>query len=473
MVASAPKQRSYGISDYLRLSTTSSDTSTLPSAAWTPLSLSTCTFGMPAHYAPCVMKRLPKDVVYAEELLYPAFEIRQPYFATEEHEERWKYMVVGIKERAVLQDNGWVVYKGQSGQNFVFNSVSFKHSVDGYDRWTADACMGGLVSSERLQPFNAAEVIWKNNATTIYRNAMVALSPDSYSFQHHLDRITHIVTQGAHLTLRSEVPFVITGRRGSDFVQQLWERLGFDEEHVLHSVTDDIYAERMIFSCRAILVHPWLSLKTLETFGINVLRVSSTRNKVCLIMYMSRSNSRAQNGGRKVINESALLDAIRELLEERGKGEELVVFDETRYGSASELFTYFNENVMAIIGPHGGAMHHHRWAARGTLVVEMMPTTFTSMAIYEEASVLSQTYAVLVVEPSELKGTDMVIDPGHVLRILREHLGVRMHKPHHAEHMGFLALRNGGKRTDRVEYESLAEDPLRISYQWGRQELGL
>lgn len=97
----------------------------------------------------------------------------------------------------------------------------------------------------------------------------------------------------------------------------------------------------------------------------------------------------------------------------------------------------------------------------------MMPTTFTSMAIYEEASVLSQTYAVLVMEPNEPKETDMVINPGHVLRILREHLGVGMYKPR------FLALRNGAKRKDYVEYESLAKDPLRISYQWGGQELGL
>lgn len=100
--------------------------------------------------------------------------------------------------------------------------------------------MGGLVSLEQLQPFNATEVLWNNNPTKIHPNAIIALSLDSYSFQCHLDRMTHILTQGAHLTLRSEVPYVIMGRRGNDFVQQLWERLGFDEEHVLHSATDDI-----------------------------------------------------------------------------------------------------------------------------------------------------------------------------------------------------------------------------------------
>ncbi|SJL04096.1 uncharacterized protein ARMOST_07455 [Armillaria ostoyae] len=102
---------------------------------------------MPAHYAPCVMRRLSvvsEDDVYSEELLYPAFEIRQPCFATEEYEECWKPVAVGIKERGVLQDDGWVVYQRQSGQNFVFNNVSSKHSVEEYDRWTA--CLVGTTS---------------------------------------------------------------------------------------------------------------------------------------------------------------------------------------------------------------------------------------------------------------------------------------------------------------------------------------
>ncbi len=182
-------------------------------------------------------------------------------------------------------------------------------------------------------------------------------------------------------------------------------------------------------------------------------------------MYMTRSNGRAKNGGRRVLNETALLDAIRVLLRERGKGEEIIIFDETQYSSASELFDYFNKNVMAVVGPHGGAMHHHRWAARGTLVIEMMPTTFTSVAIYEEASVLSQTYAVLVVEPSSPGGRDMIIDPKDVTKLLREHLGVPMRKP---RHMGYLAVED----TDQPNDDHLAEDPLRASYQWGGKELG-
>ncbi|SJL02950.1 uncharacterized protein ARMOST_06292 [Armillaria ostoyae] len=437
------ESKAYTQADFLPMS---EDDSLVRSTAWVPLSLSECTSGMPAHYAPCVAQRLDQNVVYAEELLYSSFKIRQPHFASNAYKERWGNIAMGIKERGVLQTDGWLVYKGQSGQNF--------HS-GGYDRWSADSCMSDLVSSDGLKTFDPLELLGRSNPPTIHRNAMLATSPDSYSFQHYLDRITHIVAQAAHLIDGSDLPYVITGQQGNQFVQQLWERLGFDDKHVLHSVNTDIYAENMIFSCRAVLVHPFLSLRTLEAFGIDSMKESSTRNKV----------DHAKNGGRRVLNETALLDAIRVLLRERGKGEEIIIFDEIQYSSAPELFDYFNKNVMAVVGPHGGSMHHHRWAARGTLVVEMMPTTFTSVAIYEEASVLSQTYAVLVVEPSSPGGRDVIIDSEDVTKLLREHLGVPMRKPWH---VGDLAV----EETDQSNDDHLAEDPLRASYQWGGKELG-
>ncbi len=182
---------------------------------------------------------------------------------------------------------------------------------------------------------------------------------------------------------------------------------------------------------------------------------------------MSRSNRHihTRNAGRRVLNEPELLSAIEAHLTERGKGEEVVIFSEAMLDNVPEFFKWCNENVMAVIGPHGGAMYHHRWAARGTLVIEMMPTSYTSMAIFEEASVLSQTYAALVVEPSSQGGTNMIIDPEHVVLLLRRYLGVPMRKPR----------RLFGEDPDDEDDDDahLAEDPLRMSYQWGGKELGL
>lgn len=71
-----------------------------------------------------------------------------------------------------------------------------------------------------------------------------------------------------------------------------------------------------------------------------------------------------------------------------------------------------------------------------------MPTTRIAVMIYEEASLLSQTYAALVVEPTVKGGLDMEIDVEDVLGLLRAHLGV------------------------------VGSSPLRKSYPWQAKELG-
>ncbi|KAJ7487855.1 hypothetical protein FB451DRAFT_957616, partial [Mycena latifolia] len=399
------------------------------STQWTPLSLSRCEFGIPTHYAPCIAQTL-SNVVYAEELLYPDFEIREPYFAKEEHRERWQRASSDIKERGVL-DSGWMAYKGQTGQNFVFKDVKYTWSSHHFDTWSPEACMSHLVSTTPIQPIT-------DKSSSPLPTVTIAASPDSYSFQHHLDRITHIIAQGAHLFYGgTSDPYVVTGRRGSQTVQRFWELLGYDSDHVLYQ-QEGVEAETMVFSCRAVLIHPWLSLKSLEFFRVQHDAVSTTRNKV---VYMSRSDGRPANFGRRVINEADVLNGMIKFLAERNRGEELVVFNPDEFENTEQLFSWFSQNVAAVVGPHGGAMINHRWAAKGTLIIEMMPTTRPAMMIFEEASVLSQNYAAIVVDPTEPAGTDMEIDVQDVLTLLRQHLGV------------------------------VGEDPLRKSYHWRAKEL--
>jgi hypothetical protein len=78
-------------------------------------------------------------------------------------------------------------------------------------------------------------------------------------------------------------------------------------------------------------------------------------------VYMSRSDGRASNKGRKVVNEDELLEGITKSLAERNRGEELVVFNPDDYETTDQLLAWFSENVAAVIGPHGGAMINHRW----------------------------------------------------------------------------------------------------------------
>jgi hypothetical protein len=70
------------------------------------------------------------------------------------------------------------------------------------------------------------------------------------------------------------------------------------------------------------------------------------------------------------------------------------------------------------------------------------PSNTIAMMIYEEASLLSQTYAAIVVEPTTPSGFDMDIDVEDVVSLLRKHLG------------------------------AVGTAPLRRNYLWPSKELG-
>ncbi|KAF8173341.1 hypothetical protein K438DRAFT_1772152 [Mycena galopus ATCC 62051] len=126
-------------------------------------------------------------------------------------------------------------------------------------------------------------------------------------------------------------------------------------------------------------------------------------------------------------------------LDKRGRGEELVLFNPNDFANITELFAWFAENVMAVVGPHAncnpffggelilcGAMMNHRWANKDTFVLDFMPAHRIEMINYEEASLLSQTYAVIIVEPRDM---DMEIDIEGVVALVHQHLGVLEEDP--------------------------------------------
>ncbi|KAJ7021301.1 hypothetical protein C8F04DRAFT_1141363 [Mycena alexandri] len=404
-----------------------------PNDIWVPLALSSCIFGMPAYYAPSFARTLP-NVLYAEELLYPDFKLREPHFVNDEHRQTWRDYALSdlaFRDRGALLD-GWVNYKGQAGQNFVFHDVKYQKFF-GPDTWAPMACMSKLVATAPIQPLTHTD-----RSMEVFPTLLVALSPEAYSFQHYLDRVTHIIAQGLHLAAGGTNLYAFTGQPGQKIVREMWAQMGFPESHVLHSNLKPVAAETLIFSCRAVLVHPWLSLRTLELLGAERTSPSSIRNKV---VYVSRSDGRT-NGGRGVVNEEAVLDAITKLLTARDKGEELVMFNPDQFADVKELFTWFAANALAVVGPHGGAMYNHRWANRDIFVLEFIPANRIAVMIWEEASLLSQTYAAIIAEPTAKNETDMVIDVSDVVSLLSQHLGV------------------------------VGEEPIQKSYPWSAKELG-
>lgn len=98
-------------------------------------------------------------------------------------------------------------------------------------------------------------------------NALLARTSDSWSFQHFLDRVTHVTAQAEHLTRDLSVT-AFTGRAGNARVKGLWDAIGFDEDRVLHAPGGEMSIERLFFSCKTPLIHPYLSLKTAEQMDL-------------------------------------------------------------------------------------------------------------------------------------------------------------------------------------------------------------
>jgi hypothetical protein len=350
-----------------------SDISRLPeekdSAAWAPLVLSECMKGMPRHYAPCRPKR---GVQYAEELLYPDFAIATPTFPRREDQDRWESTVgLTIKDRA-QQLGDWMVYRGQTGQSFVLANRTFSGQPRA-DSWSADACMGSLVSDSGLLYMEAlnettyeTEFLGKlrlMNVTKAHVRAdtvIIVTGPDSWSYQHFLDRSTHTMIQALRLDLPPlEDTFVLTGREEQTVVTEMWQMLGFSPNQHIHSPAS-LSAKNWIFSCRTPLIHPYPSLRLAELFHVNR-DVPLEDRKV--VLYNSRSDGAGFIGGREILNEAALLQQLRALLEQRGLGEELVVLTPDRFKTAAEAMQWTAQNVRAMIGPHGAKFQYLRWCA--------------------------------------------------------------------------------------------------------------
>lgn len=135
-------------------------------------------------------------------------------------------------------------------------------------------------------------------------------------------------------------------------------------------------------------------------------------------MYVSRSRGGTNNGGRRVVNEDAVLESIELKLKERDQGEELVIFNQSDYATQADLMNDFLYNVKAIIGPHGGGLMNQRFMAHRTSVVEFISSTWTCLENFEEAGVMDQHYGAVVEEPYGGEGTDMEVDPQDAVDLL-------------------------------------------------------
>ena len=69
---------------------------------------------------------------------------------------------------------------------------------------------------------------------------------------------SHIMLQGEHLN-RGFHGDVVTGRHPGGSVEQMWDLLGYGKHGGMHYNGERVAAKTILFSCRAPLIHPWLT----------------------------------------------------------------------------------------------------------------------------------------------------------------------------------------------------------------------
>jgi capsular polysaccharide biosynthesis protein len=81
------------------------------------------------------------------------------------------------------------------------------------------------------------------------------------------------------------------------------------------------------------------------------------------------------------------------MLNRRGRGEKLELFDRRNHKSFPDLVRYLG-SVKAIIGPHGAALYNARFAPAGTIVYEIVPATGNDIPFmfWEQSRLLEQNY---------------------------------------------------------------------------------
>jgi hypothetical protein len=183
--------------------------------------------------------------------------------------------------------------------------------------------------------------------------------------------------------------------------------------------TKPVHARELVFSCITPPLHPYLWQLGQERF-LRVVSPPKPRPK--RLAYCSRNDKKAAtNGGRRVLNEAALLERIRAETDWQ-----VDVFEPSRYATIHELVAFFGNEVQGILGPHGGCLTNLMFLPCNSLVVELFPLVgglrpplgHPGYMMYMQSAMLEHEYWMVPVNTNEADG-DFQIDPALVVEILQ------------------------------------------------------
>ncbi|KAG6956031.1 hypothetical protein JG688_00011617 [Phytophthora aleatoria] len=224
-------------------------------------------------------------------------------------------------------------------------------------------------------------------------------------------------------TVKKTETVIVSGRKPRDaIVNNIYKVMVGQHLHKPGSV----FAKRLVFSCRAPLIHPFTTQRITEnifqSLPPSATASESDRN---IILFLSRSSGgKAFNGGRRILNEPKLFDAISSMLKATGRPEKLQYFRHDKFNGLDDVATFMRDRVKMMIGPHGAAFYNARFAQPHTALIEIIPdpNKFFVPCFWEQARLLGQDYSAHVGETQNAQNDMMVDDIQNVVQLVQDRL---------------------------------------------------
>lgn len=368
-------------------------------------------------------------IAYAAEFVYPTWVIPMPKFIRKEHETLFFELqqVQGYMKQHDSRDCQNTNCRGVDfppSERLVFHGEQFTY---GHVVSVSNGLYAGRPSSAFSGPY---ECEWPASYTMLYPPAnqvlkpryekvAVFVGPQYKSFQHFIDRLMPDIAQAWDLVSTDYSWLIASQPAGTDTRGEIWQHLFGRHGRVWPSENGTVSAEQMLYTCRVPRFHPWIWQRMRDMLGVVHVPIQQ-RTK---IVYLPRGRTR------KVLNEEALVTAMRAFVASRGvPGEELVVFNHKEFPGFLATRDFFNHQVKAVIGPHGGAFYNINFSPRDTLVVEFFPVKpYVKTALrwpegtWWQAACLQHNYYMIPIESPDGRG-DVTVNVPEIIDILRKEL---------------------------------------------------
>lgn len=382
----------------------------LSSYLWAPIIVTDCGL-LDSRSAPCILEnqKKPSPLLEAQELIYRPFKLRVPKFMNATHTDHWFQGVRDLDRMRLDPRKEWSLYPTQYGQNLVFANAVYRGTPPA-DVWSDSSCMGRVASHRHF--------LETTESISSKETVVIATSPDSWSWQHFMDRVTVVWSQAQWAMDEHDKGSltIVSGREPtSAAVLDMYKHMARDHLHSVKTVS----ARKLIFSCRAPLIHPYTFKRFLDALDPPA-DVPFAAKKVVVVM--PRGIETDVNGGRRILNQQELTEKLEQLLRDRGQSEKLIVFNHKTFGTFNETRHFFQRHVKAIVAPHGAALYNARFAGKGTLILEIMPSKRFGPYFWEQSHLAEQRYMYYHAESLGLEHNMFIHDVDRVVQWLDKEL---------------------------------------------------